>query len=80
MTYDFEIKPSIYLLKEYIIPYMIDDEVSNSVTLINNNLQFSSVVNAMILYLLEEEKIQQAAKFSMFVFIIFSKLMLELQY
>lgn len=66
MTFDFEMKPSIYVLKEYVIPYMVEDDVTNVITLVNLNLQFSTVINAVIFYLLEEGKTKRAAKLSKF--------------
>lgn len=68
MTFEFEIKPSIYALKEFVIPYMVEDDAKNAITLVNSNIPFTTVVNALMNYLLEENKIQQAAKFSTFNF------------
>ncbi|XP_023247961.1 leucine-rich PPR motif-containing protein, mitochondrial [Copidosoma floridanum] len=63
MMTDFGISPLILTIKDYVIPYMVGDYISNLTTLINNNLSFSTATNAILLHLLENNKIRQAVKF-----------------
>ncbi|XP_008215611.1 leucine-rich PPR motif-containing protein, mitochondrial [Nasonia vitripennis] len=63
MIFDFNIAPSILAVKDYIIPYMVENPISNCNTLVENNLPFSVAANSMLLHLLSQNKTQQAAKF-----------------
>lgn len=63
MIFDFNIVPSIITVKDYIVPFMVENAMSNCNTLVENNLPFSVAANAMLLHLLFQKKTQLAAKF-----------------
>ena len=63
MIFDFQITPSILSVKDYIIPFMVEDPIGNVTTLVNNNLPFSTAANAMVTHLLQNNKTREAAKF-----------------
>ena len=64
MIFDFGILPQITTVRDYIIPYMVEDPLTNVNILVENNLSFTTAANAMINYLLDNSKTIQAQKFS----------------
>lgn len=71
MIYDYQIVPSIMTVKEYIVPFMVEDPATNASTLVTNNLPFPVAANAVALNLLNEDKINLASKFSKFYLFIY---------
>ncbi|XP_058793240.1 leucine-rich PPR motif-containing protein, mitochondrial-like [Phymastichus coffea] len=63
MVFDFKITPSISTIKEYIVPYLVEDVFTNAQTLVNNHLPFANVAHAILLHLLSQSKTQLAHDF-----------------
>lgn len=64
MVFDFKLQPNITTIKEYIVPFLVEDAMTNVQTLANNHLPFSSAANAILLHLLNQSRAQQAYGFS----------------
>lgn len=64
MIFEFKIQPSIYLLNEYILPYMKDNIEKAQYLFVLSQVRMAVYSNAIVIYLLTENRIRDAAKFS----------------
>lgn len=66
MISQFEMQPMIRTVKEYIVPYMVNNPVNNLSILIDNGLTYRNATNAIFIDLLQKHKTQQALNFRKF--------------
>lgn len=64
MVNDFEINPKVETLQDFVLPYMIGDSVKCMEILTANNVPFAAAANAIVMNLLFQNKMNQAAQFS----------------
>ncbi|XP_014230719.1 leucine-rich PPR motif-containing protein, mitochondrial [Trichogramma pretiosum] len=64
MTNDFDVTPSVLTIKDYVLPYMMGDSVTNAKMLMDNNVPFGIIANAIVNHLISSMKLVDALKFT----------------